>query len=359
MILMTNDFVQKELLQWYRQNARKLPWRRAKDAYATWISEVMLQQTQVEKVIPYYEKWMRRFPDVQSLACTTTEEILKEWEGLGYYSRARNIHRAAGIIVKEHDGKIPKSAAELQKLPGIGEYMAGAIASIVFGKTEPALDGNGMRVLSRLLDYQEPVNTSAGKNHLTSRLREMLPENDAGLFNQALMDLGSMVCLPREWKCEACPLSPVCLARQAGNQQSRPVKIRKKTSPHYQVVAAVIQEGKWVLIDKRKASGLLGGLWEFPGGKLDEGETLEQAVVREIREELGVEVRVGKKLGEYAHAYTHFRVNVHAFFTNILDGKPRALESERIEWVEIADLKEYPMGKVDRRISNDLLKTIS
>lgn len=356
---MKTEAIQKKLLDWYTLTARSLPWRGLEDAYAIWISEVMLQQTQVETVIPYFMHWMRTFPDVLTLADAPADQVLKLWEGLGYYTRARNIHKAARIIVNEYGGHLPGSVAELRKLPGIGAYIAGAIASIAFSQHEPALDGNGMRVLSRLEKYQVPVNTTAGRKYLTEMLRGLLPSGQAGRFNQAFMDLGALVCLPRSPRCDVCPLSQECLARQEGVQEDLPIKNKRKAGPLYQVVAAVIREETRVLIDKRQTDGLLGGLWEFPGGKVDRDESYQQALVREIKEELGVAIAVGDKLGEYAHAYTHFKVNVHAFYAHITAGHPQALVSECIEWVEIDQLEKYPMGKVDRSISTDLKNHIS
>lgn len=351
--------IRKKLLDWYRLNARSLPWRNTEDAYAIWVSEVMLQQTQVGTVVPYFTKWMRNFPDIRTLAEAPIDQVMKAWEGLGYYSRARNLQAAACDIIEHFDGQIPKDAAELRKLPGVGDYIAGAIASIAFKQPEPALDGNGMRVLARLSNYQQPVNTSEGKRHLTHILRELLPRDEAGSFNQAIMDLGSGVCLVRQPRCDACPINTACLAKEFSLQEKLPVKNKKKPTPHYQVAAAVMLKKKSVLIAKRRPEGLLGGLWEFPGGKLVEGETLQQALVREIMEELGVQIGVGEKIGEYAHAYTHYRVNVHAFYASIHSGSPQALAAECIKWVAIENLDDYPMGKVDRWISNDLMKIVS
>lgn len=350
--------IQKCLLDWYRRDARTLPWRGAQDPYAVWVSEVMLQQTRVETVIPYYERWMRAFPDVASLARAPQDKVLKQWEGLGYYSRARNLHKAAAMILRDHGGDLPDTAEKLRELPGVGDYIAGAIASIAFGQHEPALDGNGLRVLARLRGYELPVNTARGKRDLGELLRSLLPVGVAGEFNQAIMDLGAGVCLPRSPRCDDCPLAGVCAAFAQGCQGELPVRKDKKVNPHYEVVAAVIVEDGRALIDKRSPDGLLGGLWEFPGGKVEEGEGLSQALERELCEELGVRARAGEELGVYRHAYTHFSVTVHTFFTVITGGTPRALQAEKVEWVEIARLKDYPMGKVDRSISSDLAEML-
>lgn len=314
----------------------------------------MLQQTRVETVIPYYQRWMAAFPDLSSLAQASDTQVLQLWEGLGYYQRARNLIKTARLLVEQCQGNFPRTIQELKKLPGVGDYVAGAIASIAFGMDEIALDGNGLRVMARLTEFRLPVNTAAGKAALGEVMREMLPRGKAGDFNQAVMDLGSLICTPRHPDCQRCPLRPACAAFRNGSQDVFPAKERKAPVPHYMVVAAVIRRCDRVLIDKRKADGLLGGLWEFPGGKVESGEDFSTALAREIKEELGVELKVGDEIGLYRHAYTHFKVTVHVFTGEITAGEPRALEAEQIEWAAIPELTQYPMGKVDRLISLSL-----
>ena len=355
---MTPALIREKLLAWYGKNGRSLPWRGAADPYRVWISEVMLQQTQVDTVIPYYTRWMRRFPDLAVLAAAQEQEVLRVWEGLGYYSRARNILRCARALVKDHAGELPRNVEQLKYLPGIGTYIAGAIASIAFGIKAPALDGNLKRVLARLSGFRLPVNDEKNAAVLRDMLGEILPDSNPGDLNQAFMDLGSLICLPRNPLCADCPLIKECAAFKKGIQNDLPVKTKKAPIPHYQVAAAVIVKGEKALIDKRSSGGLLGGLWEFPGGKVEAGETLTGALIRELGEELGVKIAVGGQLGSYRHAYTHFKVSVHTFKATIVKGVPRPLESEQVEWVAIKRLGDYPMGKVDRLIALDLQKQI-
>jgi A/G-specific adenine glycosylase len=344
------------LLRWYAGNARKLPWRGAGDPYAVWVSEIMLQQTRVETVIPYYERWMAQFPDIPTLAAASQQEVLAAWEGLGYYSRARNLQRAAQMVVDDLGGDLPEEAEALRELPGIGRYTAGAVASIAFGKDEPVLDGNIRRVYARLFNISIPARSSAGERRLWELAAEHLPPGKAAEYNQALMDLGAMICTPRTPACKACPLVDGCQAYKLGLQELLPVLKARGEIPHYTVAAAVICADQRVLITQRPQDGLLGGMWEFPGGKQHSDEELVSCLQREINEELGVEIEVGSPLGVYQHAYTHFRVTLHAFHCRLSNGvQPQAIEVDDLRWVCPAELGDYPMGKIDRQISFDLL----
>jgi len=345
------------LLAWYAQNARNLPWRNHPDPYAIWVSEIMLQQTRVESVIPYFQRWLEKFPDFSTLAQASQQDVLSLWEGLGYYSRARNMHRAAQVIMKEWNGQLPHDPQALAKLPGIGRYTAGAIASIAFGQDAPALDGNIRRVLARLFDVSEPASSLEGKKRLWELAATHLPPGQASAYNQALMDLGATICTPHAPACALCPLAEMCLARAAGIQEERPVRAARASIPHWTVTAAVIRRNGQVLIAQRPNNGLLGGLWEFPGGKLQPGEELTTCLRREIREELGAEIQVNQPVGIYQHAYTHFRVTLHAFQCQLqCDATPQALQVQALHWVKLAELPEYPMGKIDRQISRDLAR---
>ncbi|MCI0396444.1 MAG: A/G-specific adenine glycosylase [Chloroflexi bacterium] len=339
------------LLAWWDAGHADLPWRRGRDPYAVWVAEVMLQQTQITTVIPYYERWMARFPTVQALAAASLDEVLKLWEGLGYYSRARHLHAAAQTVVNEYGGRIPDTVAELIKLKGIGRYTAGAIASIAFGRPVPVLDGNVIRVLSRLLDLPDDVTGTATRNYLWQVVAQLVPAGRPGDFNQALMELGQAICLPAVPLCHRCPVAAHCLARARGTQLERPVRPPRRKTPHYHVTAGVIwgEDGRF-LITRRPAEGLLGGLWEFPGGKQEEGETLAQALQREIREELDIDIEVSRPLTVVKHAYTHFRITLHAFHARHLAGRPQNLGVADHAWVRLPDLMRYAFAVTDRKI---------
>lgn len=347
---MPTSSLQTRLLAWYAKNKRTLPWRDPlrRDAYAVWVSEIMLQQTRVETVIPYFEMWMRLFPTIQALADASEQDVLNAWEGLGYYSRARNLHKAAKIVAEEHGEELPRSMAELLKLPGIGRYTAGAIASIAFGADEPALDGNLKRVYARLFDVAEPVDSPRGGKLLWEIARQNLPKGRAGDFNQALMDLGSAVCLPKNPRCLLCPLMDLCKARDNGTQELRPVRKPKKATPYHVHAAGVIVRRGKVLLARRPSKGLLGGMWEFPNGRVGSDPAGELAPVLEAGYRL--KVRGREALGVVQHAYTHFKVTVHAFRCELLGMS----DAQNLKWVAVRDLEEYPMGKVDRQIAERL-----
>ena len=351
-----NHELAESLINWYARHARDLPWRSNADSYVVWVSEIMLQQTQVMTVIPYFERWMKHFPSIPELANASLHEVLAVWEGLGYYSRARNLYRAAQIVISEFSGELPCDTQDLRQLPGIGRYTAGAIASIAFGMDEPALDGNARRVLARYFNVTLPARSPRGERLLWKLAEQNLLPGRAAEYNQALMDLGAMICTPREPGCSACPLALNCMANELGLQAELPVKLAKKTSPHYNVTAGVIYRAERVLIAKRPKDGLLGGMWEFPGGKLQPGEDLVSCLQREIKEELAVNIDVGGQLGVYRHAYTHFRVTLFAFRCSLVNGlEPQPLQVDDLRWVTLDELPDYPMGKIDRMISNQLL----
>jgi A/G-specific adenine glycosylase len=337
-------------LRWYDGQARDLPWRRTDDPYAIWISEIMLQQTQVATAQPYYERFMQRFPTVEKLARARLDTVLKLWEGLGYYSRARNLHAAAKVLVKRFGGRLPHERKELLTLPGVGTYTAGAIASIAFAQREPVVDGNVTRVLCRLFHIRENPKEAAVHRAIWSLAEHLLPASRPGDFNQALMELGSEVCLPRTPRCDACPVVRACLARRHGEETTVPVRPARKRIPRHTIAVGVIYRQGRILIDRRKAEGLLGGLWEFPGGKKKRGETLEQALRREVREELGIRIRIKHPLVTLDHAYSHFRIRLHAFECAYVAGTPRCLGCDAFKWVRPTDLRRYAFPAANTRI---------
>jgi A/G-specific adenine glycosylase len=328
-----------------------LPWQGTRNPYAIWISEIMLAQTRVRAVIPYYHSFVKEFPNVRALARATADQVLKAWEGLGYYARARHLHAAAKIIVGERNGRFPRRALDWQTLPGIGRYTAAAIAAFAFEDPAPALDTNVRRILARVYCYRRPLTGVRTEQDLAERYAHAIGKAAPSDFLQAMMDLGQTVCLPADPHCEECPLASCCLARKAGWQKRLPVRPLAKRIPHFQVAAAVIQRNGRVLLAKRKADALLGGMWEFPGGKRKRGETLSACLLRELREELGVHVRVRERLWKIPHAFSHFRITLHVFRCDSLRGTPRPLDAAGICWVRIADLSKFPMGKADRTAS--------
>jgi A/G-specific adenine glycosylase len=346
--------IAKILVKWYPRQARPLPWRLDCEPYHVWVAEIMLQQTRVETVIPYYLRWMEQFPTLKRLAESDVQDVLRVWEGLGYYSRAHNIHKAAIEILRENAGEIPNEVNLLLPLPGIGLSTAGAIASISFNKDAPILDGNVKRVLARVFDYPKPINLAKNENDLWKLAKQLLPKGKARIFNQALMELGETICLPRNPNCLICPIKKECLSYLLNNQDERPVRLRKAKIPHYEVVAAVFKERGRFLITQRPAGKMLAGLWEFPGGKVEKGESFAHSLQREIMEELAIQIQVGKEIGAYQHAYTHFSVLVHAFYCKRRAGKLRACESQKIAWVKSIEFTNYPMGKVDRLIARKI-----
>jgi len=342
-----------KLLDWYHKNKRTLPWRGHPSAYAVWVSEIMLQQTRVEAVIPYFERWMRLFPDVHALANASEQDVLNAWEGLGYYSRARNLHKAARIVAEQYNGDIPRDVDELGRLPGIGRYTRGAIASIAFAMDIAALDGNIKRVYARIFDIDLPVDSPAGERLLWELADKNLPKGHAGDYNQALMDLGATICVPKNPRCLICPLMKLCKARQKGTQNQRPVLKPKKEVPHYTHAAGVIIERGRVLLAQRPSEGLLGGMWEFPNGRVngDPAKELPGA----LKNEYGLRVRAKRQnspqknepLGTVEHGYSHFSVTVHVFPSELIS-RP---DGTNLKWVPLKQLDQYPMGKIDRQIA--------
>lgn len=339
------------ILAWYAHNARVLPWRGHTDPYAVWVSEIMLQQTQVATVIPYFQKWMARFPNIHALALASEQDVLALWEGLGYYSRARNLHKAAKLIASEYNGQLPRDLAALRKLPGIGRYTAAAIASMAFGRDVATLDGNLRRVFARVFDISAPADAPAGEEILWALAEKHLPKGRAGDYNQALMDLGATVCLPRGPLCLLCPVQALCKARALGVQEQRPVMKPKVKVPTRVHVAAVIQNKSGeVLLARRPSKGLLGGLWEFPNAPIDSDSDPAEILPAVIESAYALKVTPHAELITVKHAYTHFKLTQHAFSCTL---KGRRI-SDPLKWIPVSELEQYPMGKVDRQIARRL-----
>ena len=348
------------LTAWLAQEQRDLPWRSgpagARDPYAVWVSEVMAQQTQLAVVVGYFKRWMARFPTVESLAAADQQDVLKLWEGLGYYSRARNLHSAAQIVAYEFDGELPRTRRELLRLPGIGKYTAGAILSLAFGLPEPVLDGNVKRVFSRLWDIEEAIDARATEQRLWKYAQEMVGASSRpGAVNEGLMELGALLCRPRTPLCPDCPLQANCLAYARGVEKLRPVRSARKETPHFDVAAAVIWEGtpgaSRFLIAQRPGDGLLGGLWSFPGGRREpEDVDLPACLKRAISRELGLSITVGGQVTTVQHAFTHFRMTLYVFHARIRSGSPQAVGVVDWRWVTLDEVERYPCPVADRKI---------
>jgi A/G-specific adenine glycosylase len=309
----------------------------------------MLQQTQVKTVIPYYDRWLAEFPTIAALAEANLQQVLKAWQGLGYYARARNLHKAAQTIVQNHGGIFPTEPIAVMALPGIGQTTAGGILSAAFNQPVPILDGNVKRVLARLLALETPPNKSL--KALWQASTSLLDPDNPRDFNQALMDLGATICTPKNPACLLCPWQPHCLAHQRNMQNELPISESRSPLPTKAIGVAVIWNNQGlVLIDRRRPEGLLGGLWEFPGGKIEPGETVEACIHREIREELEIEIAVGKPLITINHTYTHFHVVLHVHHCQYLSGEPKPIACDEIQWVTLSELDRFPFPKANLQI---------
>jgi A/G-specific adenine glycosylase len=350
----------RRVLHWYARHRRDLPWRATRDPYRIWVAEIMLQQTRVETVTPYYQRFLEQFPTVSELAAAPLDTVLKAWEGLGYYARARNLHRAAQHVVEDLQVHLPRSAKELVQLPGIGRYTAGAIASIAFGKDVVALDGNLRRVLCRLFGVDDDPSRSRTQRRLEALAHTIMPPGRAGDFNQALMDLSATICLPLNPRCLLCPLQEVCEARREGIQNELPIRRAGREVPHRDVTAGIIwKDEQSFLISQRPVDSMLGGLWEFPGGKRRPRENLVECLTREIVEELGIEIQVGDLCCVVQHSYSHFHMTLYAFSCRHLRGEPRCLGCADWRWVTLADLEQFAFPVADQKIIRELLRSCS
>jgi A/G-specific adenine glycosylase len=341
----------QQLLSWYERYRRDLPWRRTRDPYAIWVAEIMLQQTRVETVLAYYERFLACFPTLDVLALAPLDDVLKVWEGLGYYARARNLHKAARLVFEELNGHLPPTPEALLLLPGIGRYTAAAIASIAFGHDAVALDGNLLRVLCRIFAIDDDPGRPKTQRVLEKLALAMLPPRRAGDFNQALMDLGATICTPTLPSCLLCPLISLCQAQLEGIQNDLPIRATRSFRPHRDVTAGVIWgEDSRFLITKRPLDGMLGGLWEFPGGKRRPGEALPACLHREILEELAIKIHIGDLLCQVEHTFTHFNMTLYVFDCRWLSGTPRCLGCTDLRWITLDETGAFAFPVADQKI---------
>ena len=346
--------ISNELVRWFKKNKREMPWRLDKTPYRIWISELMLQQTKVDQVIPFYNKWMNNFPTLSSLSNASQEEILKSWEGLGYYSRARNIYKSSRIIDEKFNGIFPSNPSEIESLPGIGPYTKAAICSIAFNLDYAVLDGNVMRVLSRLYLYEKDISLSSSKKDLQTIADRILPEGNASNFNESIMEFGALICTTKKTDCTKCPIKNNCLAFKENVVSKYPVRTPKKKIPEMIVGAAVIIYKNKILISQRRSGQMLEGLWEFPGGKKEVKESIQQCIKREIKEELDIDIRIDKHLITINHFYSHFKMKMHTYFAKIHKGIPKSMESQNFEWVSLKDIRSRPFSKADLKVIDAL-----
>lgn len=337
--------LQKALLEWFRGSNRQLPWRKTYDPYHVWISEIMLQQTQMERGVQYFTRWLERFPDITAVAEAEEHEILKHWEGLGYYARARNLHAAAKILSEQYGGIIPCDPDELRSLPGIGPYTAAAVSSIACNTDIPVVDANVLRVYARLFDIDGSVKAGPSRRKIEKLAWRMLPTGQARIFNQALMDFGGLVCLPRVPDCRRCPLRSHCLALQRGTVQDRPVTGNGKKTILIEMATGVLEREGKLFIQQRNSDDIWGGLWEFPGGQLEQGEAPAEAVVREYLEETGFRVAVCREITSVTHFYTRYKVVLHCFACRLIENRsqyePRLTAAQDYRWVLPEDISRY------------------
>ena len=339
----------KQLVEWYRHHHRRLPWRESDDPYRIWISEVMLQQTQVQTVLPYYQKFLFHFPDVKHLANADLQKVLKVWEGLGYYARARNMHRAAKILFEQYAGKLPENWTLIRALPGVGDYIAAAILSMAFNQPYAVVDGNVKRVLSRLHEIAAPINKSSSYKIFKDAAEDLLDCRRPGIFNQAMMELGAIICKPGKPKCNDCPVDSLCHANQTGNVDEFPRRIKTPKTPLHHIAVGVVYKNNHMLITRRKFEGLLGGLWEFPGGKVGKHETPESACVREIKEEVNLSVAVTGHIAQVKHAYTHFKILMDVFSCRYVSGDVMLNGPIDFRWIVRREIGLYPFPKANHK----------
>ncbi|MFD2046439.1 A/G-specific adenine glycosylase [Ornithinibacillus salinisoli] len=339
---------QKALLHWYDQNKRDLPWRENQDPYRIWVSEIMLQQTKVDTVIPYFHHFLEKFPTVQDLAAAEEQEVLKAWEGLGYYSRARNLQHAVREVVTEYNGEIPSTPKELGSLKGVGPYTKGAILSIAFNKPEPAVDGNVMRVFSRLLHIEDDIAQARTKKLFEEYTRELISSDDPSSFNQAIMDLGATICTPKAPTCMLCPLHEYCRAFADGVQEKLPIKQKaKKPKPVPYVTLVIKNRHDQVIIEKRSNQGLLANLWQFPMIPLTEVSI--DHIENWFRSEYGLKVNMNAKMDQIKHTFSHLVWHLEVHEAELVEDQT-VVSDERLKLINKSDISQYPFPVSHQKI---------
>ncbi|MEM8945653.1 MAG: A/G-specific adenine glycosylase [Planctomycetota bacterium] len=343
----------RRLLAWYAKNKRDLPWRKSSNPYRVWVSEVMLQQTQVETVKPYFQRFMKTFPTVTKLAAADEQQVLRLWEGLGYYRRARGLHAAAKQIVAVHDGKFPKDVETLQTLPGIGRYTAGAIVSIAYDRRAPILEANTIRLFARLIGYREDPTKSAGQKILWQTAEDVLPRKEIANFNQALMELGSLVCKPAHPLCDECPVASLCIAKQAGTQQAMPKSTKKMKFVDSNEAAVVVRKNGKVLVRQCGEDERWAGLWDFPRFEIEsEGPLfIADELVGKVRAQTGITVKPGSLLKTIKHGVTRYRITLDCYEAQYLSGRLRKSESGPMRWLMPSELTELPLSTTGRKLA--------
>jgi A/G-specific adenine glycosylase len=347
--------IRRRLLAWFDANRRDLPWRRTRDPYAIWFSEIMLQQTLVATVIPYFHRFLVKFPNPARLAAAELQEVLKLWEGLGYYGRARNLHAAARQVVEKHGGRVPKDFASLRALPGIGRYTAGAILSQAFGQKLPVVEANSQRVLCRLFGQGGDVRSSAVRDWLWETAAGLLPDRRVGDFNQALMELGALVCTQDSPRCNRCPLSASCEAHKTGHPERFPLRKPLKRTIEIAESAVVLKRGQRVLLLQRPPDGRWAEMWEFPHGPIRTGETTEDAAVRLALDFTGLSAELEAELATLRHSVTHHRIRLVCLEALAAKGKIRLNFYQQARWLIPSDLANFPVSSPQRRLAKLLV----
>lgn len=343
--------LRRRLLRWFDANARPLAWRTTRDPYRIWVSEIMLQQTQVATVEPYYHRFVQQFPTVDRLAAAPLDQVLRLWEGLGYYRRARQMHQAAREIVEQYGGRFPGTLEQLQSLPGIGRYTAGAILSISSDQRTPVLEANSARLLARLVGWPRPVAERASQQALWRLAESILPRKNVGRFNQALMELGSLVCRPHQPQCEACPLGVLCAARANGLADQIPVPAPRVVYQEIQEAAVMVRRAAHVLLRRCQDGERWAGLWDFLRFPMPAaGQAIDhQTIAALASQQSGLRVRVERPLGVIKHGVTRYRITLHCFLAAA--ERSGGELSPRLRWVPITELSRIPLSSTGRELS--------